>query len=360
MHRAAFTQNIVRQIAVLVAASLSVAASIDSVAAEPNGDAKPPAVESVPIPREANLRDRLSLHCSDGSVLKVYLLDAQIPLKTDYGVLQIPAADVRRIDFATRTPAAFAQRVQAAVERLGSDDYHTREEATAQLLALQQIAYPALVAACENPDPEIVHRAEQLLAQIRKSVPQDDLDFQEGDVVYTDKSQIAGNIELESLHVESVSLGEQQLKLMMLRRLEVGGEGQTNALPDPGNLINYQNQVGKTLYFQLTASPANFRGGFVWGTDVYTLDSTLWLAAMHAGLLQSGQSKVVGVTILGPQANFTGSRRNNITSGDWANYPGGFRFKTGRANGPAPRAQAMPAPNAPQFNPGFVQPGFAP
>ena len=94
--------------------------------------------------------------------------------------------------------------------------------------------------------------------------------------------------------------------------------------------------------------------------------SPVWLAAMHAGLLQSGQSKVVGVTILGPQANFTGSRRNNITSGDWTNYPGGFRFKTGRANGPAaraqamPGAQAMPAPNAPQFNPGFVQPGFAP
>ena len=35
-------------------------------------------------------------------------------------------------------------------------------------------------------------------------------------------------------------------------------------------------------------------GGFVWGTNVYTLDSTLALAAVHAGLLKTGESKVVG------------------------------------------------------------------
>jgi len=111
----------------------------------------------------------------------------------------------------------------------------------------------------------------------------------------------------------------------------------------------------------LTGYQPNMRGGYVWGTDVYTLDSTVCMAAMHAGLLQPGQSKVVGVTILGPQNTFSGSRRNNITSGDWSTFPGAFRFKTGRAAAmPAARAQNAPPVGAPQFNPGFfVQPGIA-
>jgi len=328
-------------------------------AAEPDSAAKAPA--SKPIPREANIRDRLEAHCLDGSVLKVYLLDEQIPLKTEYGTLHISAADIRRIEFATRMPRALTERVNTAVAKLGNDDYHVRENASAELLALQQIAYPALLAACENTDPEVVHRAEQLISQIRKAVSADDLEFQESDSVVTDKSQIAGVIDLQSLRVDCAALGEQQLKFEMLRRIELGGEGQTGAMPDPGNLINYQNQVGKTFYFQLTGYQQNARGGYVLGTDGYTLDSTVWMAAMHAGLLQPGQSKVVGVTILGPQNTYSGSRRNNITSGDWGALPGAFRFKTGRAAAmPAGRAQNAPPVVAPQFNPGFfVQPGIA-
>jgi hypothetical protein len=341
-------------VALIGTAIVLLAFSTHPAVAEPDSAAAP--VASAPILREANIRDRLEVHCLDGSVLKVYLLDEKIPLKTDYGTLQIPAGDIRRIEFALRMPSARAERVKAAVAKLGDDDYHAREAASGELLALQQIAYPALLAACEHSDPEVVHRAERLVSQIRKAVPADDLEYQDFDVIYTDKSQIAGTIELESLRVDCAALGQQQLKFEMLRRIEVGGEGQTNALPDPGNLFNYQNQVGKTFYFQLTGYQPNVRGGYVWGTDVYTLDSTLWMAAVHAGLLQPGQSKVVGVTILGPQTTFTGSRRNNVTSGDWGGFPGGFRFKTGRAIGPAARNQAMQQAPAPPFAPNRLAP----
>ena len=85
------------------------------------------------------------------------------------------------------------------------------------------------------------------------------------------------------------------------------------------------------------------------------------MAAIHAGLLQPGQTKAVGVTILGPQTAFAGSHRNNITSGDWSTFPGAFRFKTGRAaTATGGRARnAQPPENAPGLNPGFfVQPAF--
>jgi hypothetical protein len=207
---------------------------------------------------------------------------------------------------------------------------------------MPQVAYPALVAisAAQSDDAEVVHRAELLVDQIRKTLPPEELEVREYDLVYTSKSQIGGTIDLPSLKVETGPFGQQQVKLDMLRRIATGATEEQvvgNVLPDPGTLSSYQGQVGKTVYFRVAAPAAGNRNGFVWGTDVYTLDSTLWMAAVHAGLLQPGQTKVLGVTLLGPQNAFAASNRNGITSGNWANYPGGFRFKTK----PTARAQAI-------------------
>jgi len=319
---------------------------------------EPPAIEATATAStstEFNIRDRLEAHCIDGSVLKVHLLDAKIPLKTDYGIFEISSADIRRIEFANRIPDELSRQLKAAVGKLGNDDYHVREAATAQLLSMQQLAYPALLAAAQSEDLEVVHRAEQLVNLIRQATSEDDLELQEFDVIYTDKSQIAGTIQLDSLKVESVPIGQQQLKLEMLRRLQLAGEGEVNALPDPGNMTAYRNQVGKTLYFRVTGPPQGSRNGFVWGTDMYTLDSSLAMAASHAGLVRPGQTKVVGVTILGPQNSFTGSGRNGVGSGDFGPYPGAFRFKSGRPPTFANRAAAVPAQPppmqvVPQFN----------
>jgi hypothetical protein len=276
-------------------------------------------------------RGTLDARCADGSLLKVRLLDGKIPLKTDYGLMEIPVADILRIDFATRQPDDVQKKVRAAIERLGADEYEDREAASVELLGLPQAAYPALIAivGAQSDDAEVLHRAEQLVDQIRKTVPGEELEARDYDVIYTSKSQMGGKIDLESLKVDTGPFGQQQLKLLMLRRVSAGpidDEQVANVLPDPGSLTAYQAQVGKTYYFRV--SGAGNRNGFVWGTDVYTLDSTLSMAAMHAGLLQPGQTKVIGVTILGPQNAFAGSTRNGITSSNWSAYPGGFRFKS--------------------------------
>ena len=66
--------------------------------------------------------------------------------------------------------------------------------------------------------------------------------------------------------------------------------------------------------------------GSLWGTDTYTLDSTLALAAVHAGVVRPGQNGVVKVTILAPQAAFQGSQRNGVTSSHYGNYPGAYKI----------------------------------
>lgn len=91
---------------------------------------------------------------------------------------------------------------------------------------------------------------------------------------------------------------------------------------DPGNLVEYRGQNNTQLQIRLVGSLS----GTVWGTDVYTDDSALAVAAVHAGLLKVGQSGTVKVTILPQENSYTGSARNGVTSLNYGYWHGSYRF----------------------------------
>jgi hypothetical protein len=74
--------------------------------------------------------------------------------------------------------------------------------------------------------------------------------------------------------------------------------------------------------FRVTGS-AN---GGVWGSEVYTADSTLAVAAVHAGLVKVGETKTVWIRILQPPPAFNGTTAHGITTGSYGSFPGAFRF----------------------------------
>ena len=86
-----------------------------------------------------------------------------------------------------------------------------------------------------------------------------------------------------------------------------------NVMPDPGTLGKYRSNVGSIYYFRVTGQDS----GNIYGTDVYTDDSQLATAAVHAGVLARGQQGVVKVTILPGQPRYQGSFRNGINSHSW-------------------------------------------
>jgi hypothetical protein len=96
-------------------------------------------------------------------------------------------------------------------------------------------------------------------------------------------------------------------------------------LPDPGNLLAFRGLNGRQFYFRVTG-----RAGVdhtVWGTDVYTDDSYLATAAVHAGALQVGQAGILRVTILPGLASYQGSQRNGVRSEDYPAYDGSYRIE---------------------------------
>jgi hypothetical protein len=62
----------------------------------------------------------------------------------------------------------------------------------------------------------------------------------------------------------------------------------------------------------------------IWGTDIYTDDSSVCTAAVHAGLITLAGGGSVTIEIRPGQAAYTGSTRNRITSSSYPSWQGSF------------------------------------
>jgi hypothetical protein len=65
--------------------------------------------------------------------------------------------------------------------------------------------------------------------------------------------------------------------------------------------------------------------GPVWGTDVYTGDSSICRAALHAGVIPPGGGAVAVIPEPGLR-HYPGIVRNGITSSNWGQFGSSFRF----------------------------------
>jgi hypothetical protein len=76
----------------------------------------------------------------------------------------------------------------------------------------------------------------------------------------------------------------------------------------------------------ISCPPGCAASGGLWGTDVYTGDSAICKAAIHAGIISNNGGYVV-VVLDGPRPAFRGSVRNQVTSGDYGNYSSSYRLQ---------------------------------
>ncbi len=98
--------------------------------------------------------------------------------------------------------------------------------------------------------------------------------------------------------------------------------------PDPGTVERIASAAsGQTHTFWVTGTS---RGGSVWGTDMYTSDSTIAAAAVHAGVLAEGESGAVIVRVQPGQTSYRGTSRNGVTSSSYGSYGLGFTLERAR------------------------------
>jgi len=84
----------------------------------------------------------------------------------------------------------------------------------------------------------------------------------------------------------------------------------------PANMHGLCESVGATYYFRVTGVTE----GQLWGTDIYSGDSIIGAAAVHAGLLKAGETKVLRVTVVTAPESFPATTRNGVTSTEYGKY----------------------------------------
>jgi hypothetical protein len=210
----------------LLAAALAVA-----VAPGQDKDGK-----NVPGPRpdpnqeKADSRAIVEVRFADDSTVKMVLQNSSIEVATRYGKLTVPVGEIRRIELGLRVPEGAAKRIDAAIALLGSPDFKQREAATAELLELRELAYPALQQAARSADAEVVRRAKEALKTLAETVPAEKLHLPRHDTVVAQDFTIVGQVEASSLKARSPYFGETSLKLADVRSMRWPGNDRETKL----------------------------------------------------------------------------------------------------------------------------------
>jgi len=91
------------------------------------------------------------------------------------------------------------------------------------------------------------------------------------------------------------------------------------------NATSLNGKDGET--FTLICSPGGIAHP-VWGSDIYTADSSICTAAVHSGLITYQQGGTVTIELWPGRSIYGASERNGVTTSDFGPYHRSFVFKT--------------------------------
>lgn len=91
----------------------------------------------------------------------------------------------------------------------------------------------------------------------------------------------------------------------------------------PPTMMGLCDTVGQSYYFRVYGEET----GTVWGTDIYTGDSALASAALHAGAVEPGETKVIRVTVVAPLRQYVGSTQHNVVTHNFGPYGTAYKVE---------------------------------
>jgi hypothetical protein len=86
--------------------------------------------------------------------------------------------------------------------------------------------------------------------------------------------------------------------------------------------------IGKIYRITITGTT----GGAIWGTDIYTSDTYIPTAAVHAGFITNGQTKEVYIKVVQGLSEYIGSTRNGVSTSGYGGWGLSYQFVSAPAS----------------------------
>jgi hypothetical protein len=113
------------------------------------------------------------------------------------------------------------------------------------------------------------------------------------------------------------------------------------------NAVSHRGENGQRFSY---SCPPGGAPGNVWGTDVYTDDSSICTAAVHAGLITLANGGTVTIEMRPGQSSYAASRRNGVGSSSYGEWSGSYVFAG--AEGPVTDGPGWRSPSGGRGAPG--------
>ena len=105
---------------------------------------------------------------------------------------------------------------------------------------------------------------------------------------------------------------------------EVSEIGWTSRLSSMG--IDTKDNINQKYKFDCQSAPEDLVHAPIWGSKVYTTNSSICSAAVHAGIINPEEGGVVTIKLVKGKEFYTGSNKNNVKSKDRAATDTSFIF----------------------------------
>lgn len=264
----------------------------------------------------------------DGASIPAWPETLSITFTLPQGQLSIPIVEVDRISLAARPTDARHQWIETLIQEILSKTPRS-PQAIERLEALGVEAYPQVKQYCETLPEGKAPSLEELLEGWNERGLFGESELAGFDVIEIGEDRLVGRVEQTSLLFRSQSMGQFTIEISDLavllkaeRKESAEDEASGDVLPDPGSLTQFSHKLNEKLRFQVVGAA----DGSVWGSDLYTADSNLATAAVHAGALEIGESGIVVVEILPGENAYGSSVQNGISSRPWNAYSLSYRI----------------------------------
>lgn len=283
---------------------------------------------------------QVEVRFADGSTVRMTVLQENLEILTRYGRLTVPIHEVRRLELGMHMPDGVAERIDAAIRKLGSTAFREREDASQELIALGGYSYSAVVTATKSQDQEVALRANEVIKKLRERIPADQLRLNPQDRIQTAEFPIAGKLVSPMIRARNAYFGDIQLKLSELRSIRwMGGSGESELLVDaskhgsPGSPwfdtgVDVEGDGGVLIAAsgQVDLWPAT-PGQYTTGPTGYRNAGTVQGSSHHAGTLLGKVGENGKVFVVGDRFDATLNQEGRlfltIAPSPWNNAAGG-------------------------------------